>query len=130
MQQDVLGLDVPVNHVVTVGVVQRARHLGGDPHRVGDRELLLAGQAVPQRLPLDERHDIEEDLTPCPPLPSVERGNDEMTRVEQRQDVRVLQVRGGLDLGEEPLAADFTAASSGLSTLTATRRSCLRSWAR
>jgi hypothetical protein len=34
-EQDVLGLDVPVNHAVTVGVVQRVGHL---PH---DRERLV-----------------------------------------------------------------------------------------
>ena len=27
--------------------------------------------------------------------------------VEERQDVRVLEARGGLDLGEEPLGADY-----------------------
>ena len=46
-----------------------------------------------ERLPLDERHDVEE----------VAVG---LARVEQRQDVRVLEVGGELDLGEEPLGAD------------------------
>ncbi len=93
VQQDVLRLDVAVHHPVPVRVVQRARHLVGDPDRVGHRQLLLAGEPVAQRLALDERHDVEQ----------VAVG---LARVEQRQDVRVLQVGRELDLGQEPLGAD------------------------
>ena len=93
VQQDVLRLDVPVHHAVAVGVVERRGDLGGDPHRVGHGELLLPVHPVAQRLPLDERHDVEE----------VAVG---LARVEQRQDVRVLQVGRELDLGQEPLGAD------------------------
>ena len=34
VEQDVLGLDVPMHHLVAVGVVQRGRHLAGDPQRL------------------------------------------------------------------------------------------------
>ena len=58
-----------------------------------DRELLLAVEPVAQRLALDEGHDVEE----------VAVG---LARVEQRQDVRVLEVGRELDLGQEALGAD------------------------
>ena len=93
VQQDVLGLDVAVDHVVAVGVVERGGHLARDPHRVGHRQLLLAVHPVAHRLALDVRHHIEEEAVG-------------LAAVEERQDVRVLQVGGGLDLAEEPLGAD------------------------
>ena len=93
VQQDVLGLDVAVDHPVPVGVVERRGHLGGDPHRVGHGELLLPVEPAPERLALDEGHDVEEEAVG-------------LARVEQREDVRVLQVGGELDLGQEPLGAD------------------------
>ena len=49
VQQDVLGLDVAVDHAVAVGVVERVGDLGGDADRVGDGELLLAVQPIAQR---------------------------------------------------------------------------------
>ena len=55
-EQDVLGLDVPVDHAVAVGVLQRLRRLARDPERVLDRELPLAPEPVAQALALDERH--------------------------------------------------------------------------
>ena len=93
VQQDVLGLDVAVNHPVPVGVVERVGHLAGDPDGVPDRELPLPLEPVPQRLALDERHHVVEEAVGDP-------------GVEQRKDVRVLQVRGGPDLRQEPLGPD------------------------
>ena len=93
VQQDVLGLDVAVDDAVAVRVVERGGDLAGDPDRVVDRELLLPVEPVAQRLALDERHDVEEEAVG-------------LARVEQREDVRVLEVGGELDLGQEPLGAD------------------------
>jgi hypothetical protein len=42
VQQDVLRLDVAVDHAVTMGIVERARHFAGDAHGIIDRKLLLA----------------------------------------------------------------------------------------
>ena len=93
VQQDVLGLDVAVDDALAVGVVEGAGHLARNPHRIGDRQLLLAGQPVAKRLPLDVRHDVVEEAVGRP-------------AVVQRQDVRVLQVGRGRNLGDEPLGAD------------------------
>jgi len=46
-----------------------------------------------QRFPRDERHHIKEQAI-------------RVARVEQRQNVRVLELGGGPDLGQEPLATD------------------------
>ena len=93
VQQDVLGLDVAMDHAVPMRVVERTRHLARDAHGVGDRELPFALEPRAQRLAVDERHDVEQQAI-------------RIARVEQREDVRVLQLRGGLDLGEESLAAE------------------------
>ena len=87
------GSDIAVDHPAAMRIVERAGDLVGDPDRVGDRQLLLARQPVAERLPVDVRHDVEEKGVGRP-------------RIEERQDVRMLQVRRGLDLGEEPLGAD------------------------
>src|ERR1017187_54206 len=69
-----------------------------------------------QRLPLDEGHDVEQEAV---------RG----ARVEERQDVRVQQARGGLDLDYEPICAEH-GGQFGLESLGATLRSWRRSSAR
>ena len=93
MEQDVLGLDVAVDHAVAVGVAQGAGDLGRDPDDVGDRKLLLAPEPVAQRFALDERHHVV-------------RSAADLARVDEPEDVGVLQVGDGLDLAEEPLGAD------------------------
>src|SRR5207253_1505501 len=45
-EQDVLWLDVPVHHIVAVGVAQGARHLPGNPHGFLDGQLRFAVQPV------------------------------------------------------------------------------------
>ena len=58
MQEYVLGLDIAVDHAVAVGVVERARHLAGDPDGVRNGELLLAGEPVAEGFAVDERHHV------------------------------------------------------------------------
>ena len=77
-----------------VRVVECVGHLARDPHRVVHRELLLAAEPVAERLALDEGHDV------------IEEGVG-LTRVEERENVRMLKIGGELDLGEEPLGADY-----------------------
>ncbi len=93
VEHDVLGLDVAVDHPVLVGVLQRVGHFLGDPHRVVNRELLLPAEAVAEGFSLDEGHHVED-------------GALHLAGIEQRQDMRVLQIGRRLDLGQEPLGAD------------------------
>ena len=93
VEQDVLGLDIPVYDTLSVRIVQGTRHFPRDAHSLRDGELLLALQPRTQRLAgHDGHHVIEQSLG--------------VARVEQRQNVRMLQPRGGLDLRQEPLAAE------------------------
>jgi len=92
-EQDVARLDVPVDHSLLVRDRQRRRHRRRDPHRLVHRKLLLPVDSVPKRLPLDVGHGEEEEAVG-------------IARVEERQDVRVLQVRRRLDLGQEALGTD------------------------
>jgi hypothetical protein len=82
-----------MNHAAAMGVVERARHLGGQPHRVADGELFLAREPVAERLSVDVRHDV------------VGRAVG-LAGIDEPEDVRVLQGGDGLDLTEEPLGAD------------------------
>ena len=96
VQQDVLRLDVAVHHALPVRVVERARHLPRDGERLVQPELLLAIQLVPQRLAADVRQDVPEEALGLP-------------RVDQREDVRMIEPRRDLDLGEEALRAQHGA---------------------
>ena len=116
-EQQVLGLDVAVDHAVLVGVLERLGRLAGDPERVVHGELPLPPQPVAERLALDVRHGE-------PELPGG------LARVVDREDVGVLEAGGELDLALEALGAERRRPSSGCSTLRATGRSCFRSRAR
>ena len=92
-QQDVLGLDVTVNKAVLVSMAQRTRDLACQPQRFVERQLPLSRQAGTQRLSLDERHHVEQGL------PS-------SAGIEERNDVRMVQPRGNLDLAQEAVVPD------------------------
>ena len=93
VEQDVVGLDIAVDHAVTVGIVERAGDGGGDPERVGDRKLRLALEPVAERFALDVGHDVE-------------NGGVDSAGINEGEDVGMLQVGGGFDLLQEPLGAD------------------------
>jgi len=59
LQQDVLGLDVAVDHAPRVRVGQGTPHLACDPESVIQRQRSVALDSVLERLPLDVRHDVE-----------------------------------------------------------------------
>ena len=78
---------------MAMGVVEGGGHFGREPDRIADRELLLAGQAIAQRFPLDERHHVV-------------GGAVHFAAVDQAEDVGMLQRRDRLDLAQEPRGAD------------------------
>jgi len=67
-----------------------------DANRFVDGQLLLARKPRAERLPVHERHHIEEQTV-------------RFTAVEQRQNVRVLQVCRDADCAQEPLDAEHRA---------------------
>ena len=93
LKEDVLRLDVAVDDVLPLCVSQRFSHLTGDPHRLGQRELGLPRQPLPQRLPVDEGHGEPEPA-------------DGLAGVVHRKDVRVVETGGEPDLPNEPLGAE------------------------
>ena len=78
LQQDVLRLDVAVNHGAAVRVAQRVGDFARNAHGVVHRQLALAFEPRAQRLAGDERHHIVQQ-----PIG--------LATVEQRQYVRMLE---------------------------------------
>jgi len=94
LQQDVLRLDVPVDHAKAVGVAQRVGDLPGDPERVVHGKLLLASEPRPKGLPLHVGHDIVEEAA-------------RLAGVMDRQNVGMGQSRRRLDLAQKSPGADL-----------------------
>ena len=101
LQQDIAGLDVEMDDALAMRVVERQRDLATESDDVVGRKPRLAAQPIAQRLAGGKRrHEIEESAA----RRSVPDGY--FTRVVQRQDVRMRQTGGDLDLARETLAAD------------------------
>jgi hypothetical protein len=96
LQEDVLRLEIPVDHAVLVRVVERFRDGDRDAHRLLHRELLLALEPGAERFALHVRHHVPQQAA-------------RLAGVEQRQQVRVLEVGGDADLREEALTAEHGA---------------------
>ena len=92
-QQDVLGFDVAVDHTLCVRVGQGPRHVPDDGDRLGDGDGALAREPLAERASLHERHRVVRQ-----PVGRAGR--------EQRDDVRLLEARGELDLAREPLRGE------------------------
>jgi hypothetical protein len=99
VEQNVLGLDVPVDDVVPVRIVKGTRDFSCDSDRVGDGELLLLVESLAKGLTFDIRHDV---IRPTLQLTYVLADE---SRVNQPKDVGVLQIGGDSDLLEESLCA-------------------------
>ena len=87
-QENVLGLDVAVDHVVAVGVLQGIGDSAGDAHRVADGQPAFAPQPVAQRSAFYVGHDVPE-------------ASGILAGVVNGQDVRVIEPGGELDLAEK-----------------------------
>ena len=92
-EQDVGRLHVAVHDAAGVRGVERVGHLAGNAQRVGERQRSLALEPLLQRIARDERHDEERQLAPH-------------ARVEQRQDVRMMNAGDEPDLGQKPLGGE------------------------
>jgi hypothetical protein len=62
-EQNIGGLDVPVDDTVLVGDLKRVADLLHDPHALVDRQLSLAVQPRLEGFAFDEGHDVEEEAT-------------------------------------------------------------------
>ena len=82
-----------MNDLLPMRVVQRRRNGARDLHGLFERELMLAFEALPQRLALDERHHVIQQVVG-------------LAGVVHRHDVRMLQATGDLDLAQESLGAE------------------------
>ena len=92
-QQHVLRLDVPVDHSLLVGVLERKRGFAPDAESLVDGQLVLALQPVPEALALHERHGV----------PELAAG---FTGIEHCEDVGMLEAGGQADLPLEPFGAE------------------------
>ena len=92
VQQDVLRLDVSVDHAVRVRVVQCTGHIAGNAHGFVHAELRFAIESRSQRLTVDERHHVVQKSI-------------RFAGIEQRHYVRMLQCRRGRDFLHESLGA-------------------------
>jgi len=86
------GLHIAVHDAALVRMGERVRHLHGKAQRLADREWRLAPQPIPQRLPSHERHHVVEQ-----PI--------RLTRVDQHESVRMVELRGDAILPQELLGA-------------------------
>ncbi len=91
-EQDVVWLDVPMHNAQAVGVGQRARHLGGDLHRVVHRQRTLTREPLCQVFTRHVRHDIVQQALG-------------LAGIVDGQDVGMGQAGGDLDLSKEPVLA-------------------------
>ena len=101
LDQDVLGLQVAVDHAVLVAILQRIAQLNGDPNRLLDRQRRVLAKVFTQQCPVD----IFQDQVG-------RRATVEAALLDQFLDVGVVQTLADLQLAlvptERPGIADQT----------------------
>src|SRR5262249_34475005 len=95
-KQNVFGLEIAVNDAVLMRVVERVRDVYRNSDRFVDRQLLFAIEPMPKALALDERHYVVQQPV-------------RLSRIEQRQQVRMLKIRRDANLAQEALGAEHRA---------------------
>ena len=89
-EEHITGLDVPVDHALPVGRLQSLRYLGADPHCLLQWEPLLSFQECRQALALHPGHHV------------VGKALD-LARVDEGEDIGMLELGDDVDLPQEPL---------------------------
>ncbi len=82
-----------MHHSVGVCAGEGVDDFDQQPHRLVNGQLAFAREPLAERLAFHVRHDEEQSSS-------------RLTGIEQRQDVRMLQLGGDLDLAEESRSAD------------------------
>ena len=82
-----------MDHPLAVRVIERARYLLGDAQGRIERELLLPLELRPERLAADVRDDVEQEAIG-------------FARVDQGEDVGMVEPGGDGDLPEKPLGTE------------------------
>jgi hypothetical protein len=63
-EHDVVGFDVAMDDAARVCIRQRIDQLSEEPHGIADGKFAVVRQLLPERLSLDEGHDVVEQ-SPC-----------------------------------------------------------------
>src|SRR4029079_15262942 len=95
-EKNVLRFDIAVRHSARVRVLEGVGDVAQEANRLADRQLPGAGKARTERFTLDEGHCVEQQ-------PLAGAGG------ENRNDVRMLEPGGELDLAAESLDVDSRA---------------------
>jgi len=93
LEHDVFRLDVAVDNVVPMRVVERGSDAANELERLFQRNLTLAEKSVTKGLALDDRHDVKEV-------------SGSLARIEERNDVRVVEPGRELDLSQKAIGAE------------------------
>jgi hypothetical protein len=83
-----------MDQAVPVSVVQPVGHIAGDAEGVLQRKLVLALEAIPQRLPRHERHDVVELALEFP-------------GIQQAEDVGMLEAGSGGNFAKEAVGTEY-----------------------
>ena len=90
----------PITRAVRVRVRQRVRQLGGPAQHVRERLRAVAAEAVAQALALHQRHGVPQQRR------AHARLGGGLARIDEGQDVRMLEPCGEPDLAQEPVGAE------------------------
>jgi hypothetical protein len=84
-EEYVAGLDVTMHDAYRMGIRERVRYLPGNTHRLPNRKLMFPAEPFLERLLGNERHYVEQRSTG-------------LARIEEGEDVRMVEPGGELDL--------------------------------